>query len=218
MGTLLWYFEIAWDYVQQMLPCAVAAAIVFFCVRPLRVRRLAARGVVSPAFREAGLLLFVLFAAGLAGITMFPAYFWPHLSELVRSGPNWQPLPWPPGSFYWKINLLDVLRDGGPWAMFMLLGNVAMFAPFGFFSALLWPSPRWWKSVLTAFAASALVEVVQLFVGRSSDINDIILNTLGGAAGYGVFLLLRRLAPRFTRKFQVEVRNGRETGDRAPAP
>ena len=220
MDTFLWYVELAWDYVQQMLPCALAAGIVFFCVLPLRRRRLAARGLSSPVLREAGLLLFVLFAAGLAGLTVFPANFWPSLPVLLRSGPNWQTLR-PGAGFYWNITLLDELLDGDAWRMFLMLGNLAMFAPFGFFSALLWRRPRWWKSVLAAFGASVLVEVVQLFVGRSSDINDIILNTLGGAAGYAVFLLLRRLAPRFAARFQctrMEVPNGRETGDRTAAP
>ena len=41
---------------------------------------------------------------------------------------------------------------------------------------------------------------------------------LGALCGFWLYLLLRRLAPKFTQRFQVEVRYGRETGDPKPAP
>lgn len=33
------------------------------------------------------------------------------------------------------------------------------------------------------------VEIIQMFIGRSTDIDDVILNTLGIIIGYGIFLL-----------------------------
>ena len=30
MNTLLWYWEITWDYIYEMLPCMVMAAVAFF--------------------------------------------------------------------------------------------------------------------------------------------------------------------------------------------
>ena len=38
--TFLWYVEITWDYVAQMLPCMALAAAAFFALRPRRKRRL----------------------------------------------------------------------------------------------------------------------------------------------------------------------------------
>ena len=35
---------------------------------------------------------------------------------------------------------------------------------------------------------TSLVEVIQLFIGRSVDIDDIILNTIGVFIGYGFFI------------------------------
>ena len=71
MDTLLWYVAISWDYVAQMLPCMVLAAMVFFALRPWRKRRLARRGLASGVWRETVLLLFVMFGAGLAALTVF---------------------------------------------------------------------------------------------------------------------------------------------------
>lgn len=44
---MLWYLGNIWDYGLQMLPSALAAAAVFFCLRPWRRRRLAALGLTS---------------------------------------------------------------------------------------------------------------------------------------------------------------------------
>ena len=66
VDILLWYVEISWDYVAQMLPCMLLAALVFFLLRPWRKKRLARQGVASGGLREAALLLFVMFCAGLA--------------------------------------------------------------------------------------------------------------------------------------------------------
>ena len=41
MDTLLWYWAVSWDYVAQMLPCMLLAALVFFLLRPWRKKRLA---------------------------------------------------------------------------------------------------------------------------------------------------------------------------------
>ena len=38
--------------------------------------------------------------------------------------------------------------------------------------------------------ASCLIEFVQLFLGRSVDVDDLILNTLGGLVGYLLFCLI----------------------------
>lgn len=43
MDTLLWYWAISWDYVAQMLPCMLLAALVFFLMRPWRKKRLAGK-------------------------------------------------------------------------------------------------------------------------------------------------------------------------------
>lgn len=68
-------------------------------------------------------------------------------------------------------------------------GNILAFVPFGF----LWPRYRghdkFFRTLLASAALSAFIEVVQWLLGVGvMDIDDLILNTLGGIIGY---LILR---------------------------
>lgn len=223
MSTLLWYLEITWDYVKQMLPSMAVGVGAFLALWPWRRRRLARAGLVSRPAREAALLLFVLFAAGLAALTVFPSDFWTlsHWQAAFRGEmaffritPLWESVRY----IGWRPYFYEPFLHPGSWVFYMALANTLIFLPVGFFPNLLWRRPRWWKGAAVGFCASFAVEFLQLFVNRSTDVDDLILNTLGACLGGLLALLLGRLAPQFTRKFQVEVQNGRETGDRAPAP
>lgn len=89
------------------------------------------------------------------------------------------------------------------WQSYMLLGNIVMFVPFGFFAALLWRGYNWKRALLTGFCITGFVECWQLCVGRAFDIDDIILNTLGVFCGYLLWKLLKKFASRLARRFQV---------------
>ena len=72
--------------------------------------------------------------------------------------------------------------------------NMIMMMPFGFLLPLLWP--RWrrlWKVILAGFGFSLLIEVFQLFNTRLSDVDDLIMNSLGAFAGYLVWVFYRKL-------------------------
>ena len=207
------------DYFGQMLPCMAIGLAVFLCLKPLRRRRLSHMGLYSGPLREAALALFVAFCAGLGALTLFPAFFWSRAMGLLSS-----PRPWPgclellaklypsPGEVLAGLSRLSdmltpfqeirrALRHGS-WLMFMLLGNIVMFIPVGFFSALLWRNSRWWKSGLIGCGCSAGIEFIQFFIGRSTDIDDVILNSNGALAGYGFFLLLSKLTPELAQQFR----------------
>lgn len=202
-------------YVVQMFPMCLLALIVFLIVRPARLRRLKARGLVSGTLREVTLCLFLLFCAGLAALTLFPANFW------SGSGILWNPLSYYPtweetmAQVAWLPRMLTPFEEIGRaldhmsyWALFMLLGNIIMFMPIGFFPALLWRRWRWWKSLLLGFSASAAIEFIQFFIGRSTDIDDVILNTAGALLGFWISCLLRAVFPNLTEKFQCTSRGG----------
>ncbi|MGN0160901.1 MAG: VanZ family protein [Lachnospiraceae bacterium] len=75
-----------------------------------------------------------------------------------------------------------------------LLGNVIAFIPFGvFLSALSNHRFNWKEMMFLSMDLSLAIEVLQLIskVG-SFDIDDIILNTLGGVAGYFIFLMMMK--------------------------
>lgn len=80
----------------------------------------------------------------------------------------------------------------GNFAVFInLAGNVLAFVPFGFFLPMLNRHTRGlFRMGLFTFEFSLLVETIQLVskVG-SFDVDDLILNTLGGILGYLIFAL-----------------------------
>lgn len=80
-----------------------------------------------------------------------------------------------------------------------LWGNVVMFVPFGFFLPLLWARfRRPFVMVLCCLLLPVAIECSQLFIGRMTDIDDILLNFIGGMLGCGFFLILHRCFPDFT--------------------
>ena len=111
-----------------------------------------------------------------------------------------------------------ILDELGEWGLYMMMANALIFLPMGFFPNLLWRRPKWWKGLLVGFCSSFSIEFLQLFAGRSTDVDDLILNSSGAFLGGLLALLLGKMVPNLTRKFQVEVRYGRETGDTEPAP
>lgn len=76
-----------------------------------------------------------------------------------------------------------------------LAGNVIGFLPFGAILPVLNRFVRsFWKVLLLSFEFSALIEVTQLITKVGSfDVDDIILNTVGGTLGYVIFAICNRL-------------------------
>lgn len=197
LHRLFLYVQVTIDYIAQMIPCMVLVAVLFFLLKSHRMDRLAGKGFATSPCHEGGLLLFLIFCGGLAALTLFPAQFW---SEIYRGElPQWLNLT--SKGFYLHITVLQELT-ASPWRFFMFLGNMVMFLPFGVFPPLLWNRLRWYHSLLFTCAISTTIEVVQLFIGRSSDINDIIINTCGGLVGFWIYLILATIAPHFSRKFK----------------
>ena len=79
-------------------------------------------------------------------------------------------------------------------ALLNLIGNTAMFIPLG----IVWPAVfkklnNHWKVIAAGFGVSLIIEILQLpFFDRATDIDDLILNTLGFLMGYGIYLLAMR--------------------------
>lgn len=75
-----------------------------------------------------------------------------------------------------------------------LLGNVLVFIPMGLYVQTMKRDKAFGKSLLFVAAASAAVELVQFAFGLGTcDVDDVILNTLGGVIGIVGYRLLRRV-------------------------
>ena len=73
-----------------------------------------------------------------------------------------------------------------------IIGNILLFLPYGYFASdYLKTKKGWWIAGLT-FLISLTIEIVQLYIGRTFDVDDIILNTLGGILGFLIYYILER--------------------------
>lgn len=71
-----------------------------------------------------------------------------------------------------------------------IVGNIIMFMPFGFFSSLYLKNNKIYISVLLTFIVSFVIESIQLNIGRAFDVDDLLLNCIGGLLGYFVYKLV----------------------------
>lgn len=152
----------------------------FFCIRQKRICRK----------RELQLLLVYVCIVVVVRFTFFP---------FSKVNGQVQPLEldlahlFPP-----RINLLPfvylfdypTMRE----ALINVIGNTLMFLPLG----IVWPSvfkelDTHGKVIAAGIGTSVLIEILQLpFYSRCSDIDDLILNSLGYLMGYGIYLLVKK--------------------------
>ena len=84
-----------------------------------------------------------------------------------------------------------------------VLGNIVLFIPLGLFVSLYIKNKSFFITFILSFIISCSIEYVQSLIGRTVDIDDVILNTTGGLVGYIIYKLVNRFAyklPKFMRK------------------
>ena len=79
-------------------------------------------------------------------------------------------------------------------ALLNLIGNTTMFIPLG----IVWPAVfrklnKPWKVIAAGVGVSLTIEILQLpFFDRVTDIDDLLLNSLGFLMGYGIRLIVKK--------------------------
>ena len=110
-------------------------------------------------------------------IYMFYGYL--AVQEAAGIGTIWDLIAY--GKLDNSINLIPFSSEG---AMTYIL-NIIMFMPLGFLLPLIWENFRNAKKVvLMGFLMSLTIEICQLFNIRTTDIDDLMMNTLGALVGY----------------------------------
>ena len=141
--------------------------------------------------REAELILVYICLAVVARFTFFP---------FSKVDGKVQPLIFDAVQMWnFRINLLPLVYITdyeALWEMKVnLIGNTAMFIPVG----IIWPSvfrklDTHRKVIAAGVGFSLFIEILQLpFYDRVTDIDDLILNSLGFLLGYGIFLLVKKM-------------------------
>ncbi|MBO6041069.1 MAG: VanZ family protein [Oscillospiraceae bacterium] len=152
--------------------------------------------------REAVLLLMYVNLAVILRFTFYP---------MTRVGGKVQPLLFHAGMAYpFRINWIPFVDFGFYQSkrvvVLNVIGNVAMFIPSGIVLPIVYRKlDGFWKALGAGFLLSLCIELLQLpFFVRATDVDDLILNTLGVAVGYGIYAMLRRARARAPQKTESE--------------
>lgn len=158
----------------------IAFAAIWLIIRAIVCMR---RGVDLK--REAMLLLMYVNLAVIIRFTLFP---------MEKVGGEIQPLVFDPAHIIpFNVNFVpfvNILKHNTPGEIVMnILGNVALFIPTGILLPILYLGlDRFYKVIGVGALMSLGIELFQLlFSTRTTDVDDLILNTLGVAIGYAIY-------------------------------
>lgn len=92
------------------------------------------------------------------------------------------------------INYVPFYDVVGNFIQYLL--NLILFVPFGFLLPALWTKYQTSKrTIFTGFGLSLLIEISQLFCYRTTDVDDLIMNTLGTSLGFMLFKIFSKKKP-----------------------
>lgn len=83
-----------------------------------------------------------------------------------------------------------------------VIGNIVLFIPYGLFTTMYTKIDRAFHILCLVLFASITVETTQLIIGRIFDIDDIILNLIGGFIGYGLCMLANTIGESIPKVFK----------------
>ena len=194
-GLCAWHVEFCKYrglYRQVGVPFLILSAITLTGWLAVRLYRHRVLGQPLSARREILLLTAVIYLVGLATLTLTPnrgSSLRADPEQGVELRPKLATLTCAPASLPNAPNARSFCAQN-------LVGNVALFFPLGVFLALIWRDLRFRKGMQIAIALSLGIELLQYLsrtVGsyRSTDINDVILNSVGAALGLALASLRR---------------------------
>ena len=100
--------------------------------------------------------------------------------------------------FPFKVNMEPFVHlaeyDNRKHMILNLIGNIGMFIPSGIILPIIYKKLNsFGKIVLTGFLMSLAIEILQLpFAVRTSDVDDLLLNTAGVNLGYVIYSMFRK--------------------------
>lgn len=131
--------------------------------------------------------LFVCYLTGLINLTLVPPNLWSNFWALIYIGDSGSQIELFHGSFNFTPILFKIVSGElsfGSWVQTMLAGNLLMFVPMGAFLPLLSAKTNGKAVLKLAIIIPIIIESLQPVIGRSFDVDDLMLNFIGILVGY----------------------------------
>lgn len=175
-------------FLLNMLPYMVTAGLIYIVLRFIYIK---VKNIEINFIREIVLMFFIMFLVGLASQTIIPQLqIGPNGLGIVNNRThetNLIPLK------VIKQTYIEVFSRGNiNYFLINFLGNIIMFMPFGLFIPYLWGLSGK-KTILIGFFSSLFIEFCQLFLSRGTDVDDLILNTLGVSFGLIIYKCIQKI-------------------------
>lgn len=167
--------------IKTSWPMVVISVLIFASLRITYIIKNKKKFVL---YEELFLLFFVMYILCLFQVVTFQDVSW--------SGSNFIPFR-------------EILRYRVGSKLFFrnIFGNILLFMPYGFFTAYYLKIKKPWVSIILVLVASLSIEIIQLLIGRVFDVDDILLNLIGGLLGFYVYHILdliEDVTPKFLKK------------------
>lgn len=189
-------------YFFEAVPVTILVGLIYAIYRYCKIRK---QHISVFLGLEIVKWLFVCYLTGLCYLLFAPSEVFGEIYRYILFGY----VDWGAGSladslhfFTFDFNLVPTVfrwLNGevtiGNWVKTMIIGNLLMFVPMGVFLSLIFKKINYKNIFKIAILIPVVVEILQPVVGRSFDVDDIIMNFLGILIGYfmcfGVKLLIR---------------------------
>ena len=183
------------DYVSSLLFVMLLVFPVYTLARIFWVKT---KGDNRTLSRELTMGLFVLFMFGLLVLTFQDSGFpWMKADSFekainrirYRVGVNFVPFKTIRNYIRYSPSVASIIINIG--------GNILLFIPWGLCLPMFWKKfYSAWRLIAASLLLPVTIEFCQLFIGRSVDIDDVILNFTGSMIGVLLFAVLRRIFPK----------------------
>lgn len=178
----------------QVLPITLLLGLVYFI---FRIRYLKRQKKKVNYKQELLYLIFICYLVGLFNLVLVPSNFWSGIWHLIFYGYYENLFA---GMFEFSYNFIPTLYKVitgkyllGSWVITMIVGNVLMFIPMGILLNLCCKKINNKNIYMFAILIPFIIEIIQPIVGRSIDIDDLIMNFLGIVCGYFIIVLFKKI-------------------------
>ena len=86
-----------------------------------------------------------------------------------------------------------------------VVGNVLLFLPYGFFASYYLKEEKARLILFLTIVCSCVIETVQMSIGRVFDVDDILLNTVGGVLGFYLYYFFIKVSKKIPDIFKSEL-------------
>ena len=171
---------IAKEVIKEMLP-SMWPLLTFVSVVAISMRIAFLRGSKKFVFhRELMALIFIIYILCL--------YYVVTAQDINYGGINLIPFK---EMFRYEIGSYKFMKN--------IVGNILLFIPYGFFSSYYLENRKIGTNVFICLIATLCIETIQYYIGRVFDIDDIILNVLGGFIGCLIYVALTAIKSKLPR-------------------